>query len=112
MSDRFASHGPSLTGPASAGFAIIPNDSLDLVEITRAVYIGIGGDLVVTVASGQALTFASVPDGSVLPLRISRVHATGTTAESILGLTSLAFVLQAGIVPVATTGEKGNKPRD
>ncbi|WP_348625967.1 hypothetical protein [Rhizobium sp. IBUN] len=40
-----------------------------------------------TMATGQALTFASVPDGSVLPLRISRVHATGTTAESILGLT-------------------------
>ncbi|WP_024313505.1 spike base protein, RCAP_Rcc01079 family [Rhizobium favelukesii] len=49
--------------------------------------IGIGGDLVVTMASGQALSFASVRDGSLLPLRISRVHATGTTADSTLGLT-------------------------
>ncbi|WP_431321110.1 spike base protein, RCAP_Rcc01079 family [Rhizobium sp. YTU87027] len=87
MSDRFASHAPSLTGPASAGFAVLPNDNLDLVEITRALYVGIGGELVVTMASGQTLTFASVSDGSMLPLRISRVHATGTTAESILGLT-------------------------
>ncbi|CDM56013.1 putative putative protein [Rhizobium favelukesii] len=40
-----------------------------------------------TMASGQALSFASVRDGSLLPLRISRVHATGTTADSTLGLT-------------------------
>ncbi|EPE99920.1 hypothetical protein RGCCGE502_01496 [Rhizobium grahamii CCGE 502] len=86
MSDRFASHAPSLTGPASAGFAIVPNDNLDLPEITRAVYVGIGGDLAVTLASGQVLTFASVSDGSLLPLRVSRVHATGTTAEGVLGL--------------------------
>ncbi|WP_072371767.1 spike base protein, RCAP_Rcc01079 family [Rhizobium tibeticum] len=49
--------------------------------------IGIGADLVVTKASGQALSFPSIPDGSLLPLRISRVHATGTTAQSTLGLT-------------------------
>lgn len=83
MSERFASHAPSLTGPASAGFAVLPNDNLDLAEITRALYVGIGGDLVVTMASGRP----SVSDGSILPLRISRVHATGTSAESILGLT-------------------------
>jgi hypothetical protein len=28
MSDRFSSHAPSLTGPASSGFAIVPDDTL------------------------------------------------------------------------------------
>jgi len=87
MSDRFASHAPSLTGPASGGFAIVPNDNLDIAEITRALYVGVGGELVVTMASGQTLTFAFVPDASLLPLRVSRIHASGTTAENIVGLT-------------------------
>ncbi len=87
MSDRSASHAPSLTVPASADFSITPNDNLDLAETTRPGYIGIGGDLVVTMASGRLFPFASVPDGSLLRLRISRVHATGTTVESSLGLT-------------------------
>ncbi|KQV84256.1 hypothetical protein [Rhizobium sp. Root1220] len=86
MSDRFASHAPSLTGPASAGFVIVPDDGLGISEITRALYIGIGGDLTVEMASGQILTFASVQDGSLLPLRVSRVLTSGTTAENIIGL--------------------------
>ncbi len=86
MSDRFASHAPSLTGPASAGFAIVPNDNLDIAETTRALYIGVGGNLTVTMASGQMLSFSSVPDGSLLPLRVLRVHASGTTADDIVAL--------------------------
>ncbi|WP_442477426.1 spike base protein, RCAP_Rcc01079 family [Rhizobium mesoamericanum] len=65
---------PSLIAPTSAGF-VSPNDNLDLTEIIRALYIGIGRDLAVTMASGRVLTFSLVPDGSMLPLRISRVPA-------------------------------------
>ncbi len=86
MSDRFASHTPSLTGPASAAFPITPSDSLDLPETTRALYVGIGGDVRVAMASGQVVTFESVPDGCLLPIRAIRVQATGTTAAGIIGL--------------------------
>jgi hypothetical protein len=86
MSDRFASHAPSLTGPASSGFPVSPSDSLDLPEITRALYIGSGGELTVAMASGQVLRFEAVPDGALLPLRVSRVYATDTSAEAIIGL--------------------------
>jgi hypothetical protein len=86
MSDRFASHTPSLTGPASSGFPITPDDALALPETTRALYVGIGGSLVVEMASGAVLTFAGVADGALLPLRVSRVRASGTTASGLIGL--------------------------
>jgi hypothetical protein len=76
MSDRFSSHAPSLTGPASSGFAITPDDTLLLAETTRALFVG----------SGAVLTFEAVADGAILPLRIVRVLATGTTAANIIGL--------------------------
>jgi hypothetical protein len=86
MSDRFASHAPSLTGPASAGFAISPNDTLALPETTRALFVGSGGSIVVEMASGAILTLEAVADGALLPLRVARVLATGTTAAAIVGL--------------------------
>lgn len=86
MSDRFSSHAPSLTGPASSGFAITPDDTQPLFETTRALFIGIGGNLAVEMASGAVVSFAPVSDGTLLPLRVVRVLATGTTAQAIIGL--------------------------
>ncbi|WP_117193048.1 spike base protein, RCAP_Rcc01079 family [Rhizobium terrae] len=86
MSDRFANTQPSLSGPASSGFAIAPSDSIDLPEATRALFVGIGGNLGVRMLSGETLTLSNVSSGSLLPLRTTRVFATGTTAASIAGL--------------------------
>ncbi len=86
MSDRFSSHAPSLTGPASSGFAVTPNDDADLGEATRALFVGTGGMLTVTMVSGAILTFDAVADSALLPLRVSRIHQTGTTAGNIIGL--------------------------
>ncbi len=86
MSDRFSSHAPSLTGPASSGFAITPDDTSALPETTRALFVGLGGSLTVEMASGVVLAFDAVADGAILPLRIVRVAATGTTASNIVGL--------------------------
>ncbi len=86
MPDRFASNIPSLTSPATHGFAVTPNDTLDLSEATRAIYVGAGGALAVRLLSGQTATFAGVAAGTILPLRADRVLATGTTAGSIVGL--------------------------
>lgn len=86
MTDRFSNVQPSLAGPAFSGFSIIPGDNLDLPETTRAVYVGQGGDLAVVMVSGASLVLADVPAGSLLPLRVSRVLATGTTADFLTGL--------------------------
>lgn len=86
MTDRFDSHGAGLTAPASHGFSITPSDSAALSEAVRAIYVGTGGSLALTLRSGAAITLTNVPDGSLLPLRTTAVKATGTTASGLVGL--------------------------
>lgn len=86
MSDRFADHAASLVSPAHDGFAITPTDGVDLIEVTRALYVGVGGDLGVVLAGGAELMFSNVAAGSFLPLRVAQVKATGTNAGAIVGL--------------------------
>lgn len=86
MPDKFQYNTPSLSGPAAHAFAVTPNDSSDLSETTRALYVGNSGSIAAVMASGTTVTFASVSAGTTLPVRVSRVLATGTTASAILGL--------------------------
>ena len=86
MPDRFANTQPSLSGPAASGFAVSPNDASDLPETTRALYVGIGGNMAVRMLSGETLTLSNLSAGSLLPLRVTRVMSSGTTASAIIGL--------------------------
>lgn len=86
MPDRFQYSTPSLSGPASHAFAVTPSDGSDLSETTRALYVGTGGALSAVMASGVTVTFGSLASGTLLPVRVTRVLATGTTASAILGL--------------------------
>jgi hypothetical protein len=45
-----------------------------------------GTDVKVTMESGNEATFKGVTAGSFLPVLVTRVHATGTTATQILAL--------------------------
>jgi hypothetical protein len=85
MNDDFAGHAAGLTAPANDGFAITPNDDADLTSVTRALYVGAGGDVGVVLVSGASVLLRNVGDGAVLPLRARRVLET-TTAEDIVGL--------------------------
>ncbi|MFM2279945.1 MAG: hypothetical protein RLZZ444_2176 [Pseudomonadota bacterium] len=86
MADRFQTTSPSLSGPAAHAFAISPNDTTPASETTRALYVGVGGNLSVTMASGGNATFTAVSSGTILPIRVTKVLATGTTASDIVGL--------------------------
>lgn len=86
MPDRFQYSTPSLSGPAAHAFAVTPNDGVDLSETTRALYVGTAGSIAAVMASGASVTFGSIASGTVLPVRVTRVLATGTTASAILGL--------------------------
>lgn len=68
--------------------AITPNDSVELPAHTRAIYVGGAGTLIVDMSDDAAanITFLAVPAGTTLPLRVRRVHATGTTATSLVAL--------------------------
>lgn len=51
-----------------------------------SLYVGGAGDVAVDTADGTTVTFSGVVAGTVLPIRVTRVWATGTTATLILGL--------------------------
>lgn len=83
--DRFAG-AVELTGPATGAIAIVPSDSVEISRATRGIYVGGAGNLSVVFVDDTAVTFSNVSAGTTLPLRVSRVKATGTTATNIIGL--------------------------
>ena len=86
MPDPFSTFSSALDSPAQCGVALVPSNTVDLAISTRAIYVGAGGDIKVTMAGGDTVTFTSVPQGMVLPIRAARVWATGTTAASLVGV--------------------------
>ena len=62
-----------------------PDDNNDLPAPTRALRVGAAGDLTVKLAGVPVrIRLHSVPSGMVLPISVTRVYATGTTAGDIL----------------------------
>lgn len=73
--------------PISKGAAVTPSDSIALTTTSRALYVGGGGDLTVRLAGDSTDTvLKAVPTGSFLPLKVTYVKATGTTATYITAL--------------------------
>lgn len=82
--DNFRANTLEIMAPAGAHFAIIPGAS-PLAIKPRAVYVGGGGDLELTM-DGVTLVYTNVPAGSVLAVRPTHVLAGNTTAAGIIGL--------------------------
>ena len=87
MNIPFENFTDSPTAPALNCFSITPDDGTNLSEVTKALYIGEGGDVVLRSALGEEdVTFRNLPAGYILDVRVSAVRATGTTATDIVGL--------------------------
>lgn len=85
MTNPFENRVSSLSGPARDLLPVTPNDSVDLAEVAVGLYVETGGTVsIVTVAGGTRSV--AVPDFSVLPVGVTRVRATGTTATGIHAL--------------------------
>ena len=66
-------------------FAVTPNDSVDLDQHTRGLYIGTAGTIRVThIDDSQVTNYPVTVAGYVYPWAVKRVHATGTTATGII----------------------------
>lgn len=76
----------SLSAPKGGAFAITPHDTNDLTTGATAVYIGGAGNMKVITSLGQTVTFVGLVAGTILPVRVSRVFSTDTTATSLVGL--------------------------
>ena len=75
------------TVSAHRASAVTTSNSTIYAQPTRALYIGGVGDLTVDMADGgTALTFVAVQGGTILPIQVTRIYATGTTATSLVAL--------------------------
>ena len=86
MTDTFNSASPGLTSPLERGFSVTAHDTNELSHVTRELFIGTGGNIVLELKHGDSITLNNVPDGARLPYRANKVLATGTTASDIVGL--------------------------
>ena len=82
--DTYKNVFPGLESPVTRAAPVVPDDDADLPYVTRALHVGTGGDLHVTLSGGQSLVFPGIGPGWH-PIRAARVHATGTTAAGIVG---------------------------
>jgi len=86
-SDNFSAYADSPTAPAGNCFTIVPADGAEVAVVTKAVYVGSAGDIVLRAINGSSdVTFKNVPAGSILDVRVRFLRATGTTAADLVGL--------------------------
>ena len=86
MSDKFSNYHSGLESPAERAVAITGNDSTDLTVFPRAIYVGGAGNVKVTTIGGDTVTFSGALAGTIIPVRVTRVFSTDTTATNLLGL--------------------------
>ena len=65
--------------------SITPADS-ELVNMSRAVYVGSAGNMKVITYGDETITFQGIPAGSLLPIVVKQIYSTDTTASAILVL--------------------------
>ena len=87
MNDKYARTTQSVMAPAGSSFNIAPDDSASLPMISKALYVGTGGDLAVQLVHDDSeRVFKNIASGAILDIRASHVRASGTTAADIIGL--------------------------
>jgi hypothetical protein len=72
--------------PAVLAAPVTLSDTTDISPKPRALYIGVGGDVVVQMTNGDQITFKNAVAGSIIPISVKRVLSTGTVASSIVAL--------------------------
>lgn len=59
---------------------------IDGLENGVCLYVGVTGNIKVTLIGGQTVTFTNVQGGSFLPIQINKLFSTGTTATSFVAV--------------------------
>lgn len=73
------------SGLAADAVAITTSDSTVYNPLLSGLYIGGAGDVTVKGRGGNAVTFKAVPAGTILPINVTAVMQTNTTATNITG---------------------------
>jgi hypothetical protein len=65
--------------------AITPNDSVDLTNATKGIYVSATSTLKIDTVGGQTVTIASLAGGIWHPIQAKRIYNIGTSATGLLG---------------------------
>ena len=85
MTNPFRARNLSVNGPATDILPVTPNNTTDLPSVAISLFVENGGSISFVTVSGHARTI-QVSDFSFVPVGVSRVNATGTTASGIHAL--------------------------
>jgi hypothetical protein len=81
---------PYLTADATVSArrasTVVPSNTVVYEQPTRGVYVGTAGNIAVDMVSGGTVTFFNVLAGTLLPIQVDRIYATGTTATNLVAL--------------------------
>ena len=74
----------------TTGVRVTASDTVDITGVNpntpATLFVGTGGNIQVITIGGSTLTFMNIADGSFLPIQVTRVKATETTADDIIAL--------------------------
>lgn len=84
--DTFSTFTAAPDGPYLHAASVTPDDNNDLATASRALFVGVAGNVAVVTVGGETVTLTGCTAGSVIPIRAARVKSTNTTATAILAL--------------------------
>jgi hypothetical protein len=85
--NTFARQGGTTLDSGQNSFAVTPSDTASLPFVTRALYVGGAGNISVLLINDTVpVTLMNAVAGSLLPLRVSQVMNTNTTATNLVGI--------------------------
>jgi len=73
------------TVAAHGAASVTPSDSAE-IPITRSLFIGTNGNIKVTMADGQEITFINLTAGTIFPIQVVKVWSTETTVTTVIAL--------------------------
>jgi len=64
--------------------SVVPSDTVNLVTVSKGIYVGGAGNVSVVLLSGNAITLTALSVGVIHDMAVSRVNLSGTTATNIV----------------------------
>lgn len=84
---NFAKNNQDVQTPDYDGYAVTADDSNDLPNgPCKAIYVTGAGNVAVNLVGGGTATLTSMVAGQILPISVSRIKSTSTTATGIFAL--------------------------
>lgn len=71
---------------AYRGAVAVTTSDATVIPVTRALFIGGAGNVVVRTVKGEQVTLTGVLAGTIYPIAVDKVLATSTTATNIIAL--------------------------